>query len=136
MVPQFDGKTPILTGSFCQIDHRPELRAKVEDRVRQLEGGHSMVAPKARGKTEKYDSKMSGNGQKVKAGSSYNPAADSTLVVESSSSKKRKAEDSSDDDEKKVKKAKKDKKKKKKKRSADDDGEKKKKKKKKKKKDA
>jgi len=115
-----------------------ELRAKVEARVRQLEGGSMLAisgAGAARSRTEKYDAKTTGTGEKVTAGSSYNAAADSTLVVEKSKKKKRKADDGDEEKpKKKKKKADGDKKKKKKKKKRDDaDGEVKKKKKKKKK---
>jgi nucleolar protein 58 len=85
-----------------------ENRAKVEARMRQLEGGEGGVVATSNGGPKKHES----NG----GGASYNPDADSTM-------KKRKADDSDSDEEKpkKKKKAKKEDGEKKKKKKSDDE---------------
>merc|ERR1711865_46956 len=65
-------------GDSSQATIGIEMRAKVEARVRQLEGGSSLAmsgAGAARSRTEKYDAKTNGTGEKVTAGSSYNAAS-------------------------------------------------------------
>jgi len=112
-------------GESSDVTVGPELREKVEARVRQLEGGHiaaliGKTGNDSRIKNAKYDAKIS-NGLKTTGASKYNDATDSTLVVEKS--KKRSRDDDDDEEKKKKKKLKKEKKKKKKKskRDADDD---------------
>jgi len=107
-------------GESSEVTIGIEMREKVEARVRQLEGG-AMPPPVARSRTEKYDAKSSATGAKVTAGSTYNAAADSTLVVEKSKKKKRKSE--GDEEKPKKKKKKVDGEKKKKKKKKRDDGE-------------
>ena len=126
--PKFKGKISRVLASKCSLAIRYDAlsesddasvgldgRAKVEARLRQLEGGsmHIAAAPTGAAKIQKFEP----NGTSA----SYNAASDSTLGGEEKKAKKekkekkekkRKAEDG-DDEEKAAKKAKKEKKKKK-----------------------
>ncbi|KAL6062053.1 Ribosomal RNA processing protein 1 A [Balamuthia mandrillaris] len=107
-----------------------EGRAKVESRMRQLEGGQMHAISNTGGKRkslDKYDSQRSlKNPSQARTSSSYNAAADSTLssmdVVpkaqtkeEKKKGKKRKQSDEEEEEEENVKESKQEKKKKKKK---------------------
>merc|ERR1711871_204135 len=128
--PKFKGKISRVLAAKCALSIRVDAlgetstatigiddRAKVEERLRQLEGKTSLTANKA-AKALSGPGKYSGDD----GAAAYNPAADSTLA-----SKKRKADDDEEGGEKK---------KKKKKKEAEDDEKKKKKKKKKKEEDS
>jgi nucleolar protein 58 len=95
--PKFKGKISRVLASKCSLAIRYDAlsesddasvgldgRAKVEARLRQLEGGsmHVAAAPTGAAKIQKYE----GNGTTA----SYNPASDSTLGEEKKSKKEKK----------------------------------------------